>query len=583
MKLAQLERRHPCYDGETLRRYRLLFEGGAAWRRAAREFIPRHDVEPIDVYKRRVKSAKYLNYAAPLVGAFVSWLFTGTLGVRVRDADGQELPEWASSLKEDSNASTDLDVMLGRAMTEALVTQRAFLHVEAAEPPPGLSLAEWQRQGFDRVQVELVPTERITHWSADDEGRFHWLLEREECVELEDFEAVEKRVIEWTLWRANAAPRKWRLEIDPSRTLDANTDVPEVTQTAELPARAGVPFVCLTLPRELWLLNLAADPIVAINEKRNALSWAIDRVCYAMPVLYSASRKPVGALGAGYFLQLGANDKLDYPAPPSTPFDVIENHIRSLKDELYRVTQQMAAGVDNNAAAIGRSGDSKSVDAEATTIVLRKLGALVRDACERVYDLAAGLLGQQERFAAYGLDSFRLESVGSVVEVISGVELAQVQSPTLRAELHKQLAARALPHVPTDVLAKINAEIDRTQPAIEASSDPTSDAEPIGDAANAAPPTDASKVADLAFNGAQISSLVDVVKSAALGEIPRDSAKAIIVLSFPTIDDSEAERVLGSIGKGFEPAAPQPLGKPEASTAPMQGAARQPPSTTGEG
>lgn len=502
MKLAQLERRHPKYDGETLRRYRLLFEGGAEWHRCAKEFLPRHDVEPSAVYKRRLKSARYLNYAAPLVGAFVAWLFTSSSGVRVRGSDGDELPEWASSLKEDSNGRTDLDEMLSRAMTEALVTGRAFLHVEAAEPPPGLTLAEWQRQGYDRVQVETVHTERVTHWSTDGEGRFHWLLEREECVEMETFDAPEKRVIEWTLWSATESPRKWKLEVDPSKPLDPNIDVPEVTQEErdELEARPGVPFVCLDVPRNLWLLNLIADPVCAINEKRNALSWAIDRVCYAMPVLYSASKKPIGAMGAGYFLQLGANDRLEYPAPPSTPFDVIEAHIAGWKDELYRVAQQMAAGVDNNAAAVGRSGDSKAVDAEATTIVLRKLGALVRDALERIYDMAADLLGQPERFAAYGLDSFKLESVGSIVEVISGVELASVQSPTLRAELHKQLASRALPHVPTEVLSKINAEID---------------------AANAA-------------------------------------------------SDSE-------------PAQPQPSGQPEATTAPTQDAARQPPSTTGGG
>lgn len=583
MKLAQLERRHPDFDGETLRRYRLLFEGGVAWRRAAKEFLPRHDVEPSAVYKRRLKSAKYLNYAAPLVGAFVAWLFTSTSGVRVRGSDGDELPEWASSLKEDSNGRTDLDEMLARAMTEALVTGRAFLHVEAAEPPPGLTLAEWQRRGYDRVQVEIVPTEHVTHWSADDEGRFHWLLEREECVELETFDAPEKRVIEWTLWSATEPPRKWKLELDPSKAIDPNTDVPEVTtqERDELEARPGVPFVCLDVPRNLWLLNLIADPVCAINEKRNALSWAIDRVCYAMPVLYSASKKPIGAMGAGYFLQLGANDKLEYPAPPSTPFDVIEAHVAGWKDELYRVAQQMAAGVDNNAAAVGRSGDSKAVDAEATTIVLRKLGALVRDALERIYDMAADLLGQPERFAAFGLDSFKLESVGSLVEVISGVELAAVRSPTLRAELHKQLASRALPHVPTSVLSKINAEIDG--PQIDEAA-PSADAPATNNAdAGATASSDASKVADLAFNGAQIASLVDVVTKAALGDIPRDSAKAIIVLSFPTIDDAEAERVLGSIGKGFEPAQPQPSGQPEATTAPTQGAARQPPSTTGEG
>jgi len=505
MKIAQLERRHPDYDGETLRRYELLFEGGAKWRKHAKEFLPRHDVEPVEVHKRRLESARYLNYAAPIVGAFASWLFTGTVGVRVRGAEGDELPEWASGLKENASGRTDLDVLLGQSVSAALVSQRAFWKVEAAEPPPGLSLAEWQSQGFGRVQLCCVPTERVTHWHADDEGRFHWLVEREECVELERFDGDEQRVVEWTLWSATEAPRKWRLVVDPRKPPTPETDVPEVSgdERAELPTRPGVPFVCLSLPRELWALNLIADPIIAITQKRAALSWAIDRVCYAMPVLYSASRKPVGAMGAGYFLQLGKDDRFEYPAPPSTPFDVIENHISTLKDELYRVSQQMAAGVDNNAAAIGRSGDSKRTDAEATVVVLRKLGALVRDAVERTFDLAAELLGVSERFAAFGLDSFRLEDVGSIVEVISGVELAGVQSPTLKAELHKQLASRALPHAPTAVLSKIHAEID---------------------AANAV---------------------------------------------------AEVESV--------EPIQPQTSGQPENDTAPTQGAARQPPSTTGEG
>jgi len=586
VKYGQLERQHPDYDGDTLRRYRLLFEGGKAWRKCAHEFIHRHDVEPQDVYKRRLKSALYLNYAAPLVGSFTSWLFTGTLGLRVRGTEAQELPEWAAALKEDANGSTDLDVMLGRAVTEALVTQRAFLHVEAAEAPPGMTLAEWKRGGFDRVQVELVPTEQVTHWDADDEGRFRWLVEREECVELERFDGPEARTIEWTLYSATEAPRKWKLVVDPKQPPTPDTDVPEVTneERAELGSMPGVPFVCMTIPRELWLLNLIADPIVGITQKRNALSWAIDRVCYAMPVLYTSSKKPVGAMGAGYFLQLGADDKLDYPAPPSTPFDVIEAHIATLKDELYRVSQQMAAGVDNNAAAVGRSGDSKSADAEATTVVLRKLGSVVRDAVERLYDLAAGILGQPERFASYGLDSFKIEDVTGIVEVISGVELAQVKSPTLRAELHKQLAARALPHAPTDVLSKISAEIDTTAAVVDPmaqDSESADSANVSGDTVAAPAATDASKVADLAFNGAQIQSLVDVVKSAALGEIPRDSAKAIIVLSFPTIDDSEAERVLGSIGRGFESSGTQPDNANPNPTAPVKGEARPTAPTTG--
>lgn len=486
MKLALLERRHPELDAPTLERYRLLVDGGAALRRRMREVLPRHDVEPAEVYARRVAAAGYLNYAAPIVNALASWLFTGPSGVRTEGTESEDLPAWAGALRDRATGTEDLAMFLRRRVADALVARRAYWQVEAPDAPPGLSMAEWQRRGLDRVRLRPVPTAEVTHWSRDDEGRFVWLLERTECVELESFLGTERRVLEWTLWSHSAPPRRWRLELDPKRPPTPETEVPETPET-ELPRTPGVPFVCLDLPLELWMMNLVADPLVEITRKRNALSWAIDRVCYAMPVLYSASKKPVSAMGAGYLLQLGKDDKLEFPAPPSTPFDVIEAHIRALKDELYRVVQQMAAGVENNAAAVGRSGESKSADARSTEVVLRALGALVRDAMERTFDLAAERLGVSERFSAFGLDTFALESVASLVEVIEGVERAGLTSPTLRTELRKDLARRALPHAPGTVLAAIDAEIvgAATDPAT-AHRSPTA---PIPGAARPSPPT----------------------------------------------------------------------------------------------
>ena len=575
MKLALLERKHAHYDRETIERYRLLFEGGRAIRARMHEFIQRNDVEPEAVYRRRVRAATYINYAAPIVNALASWLFTGPFGVRANEVESDDLPEWAGALRDRATGTQDIAAFLGRRVADALVAGRSFWKVEAAEAPPGITVADWRRQGLDKLQLCDVPAARVPHWHRDDEGRFRWLLEREECVELESFDAEERRVIEWTLWSASAPPRRWRLVVDPTKPTTPETDVPEVSDP-ELPQRPGVPFVSLDLPVELWMLNLVADPLVEITRKRNALSWAIDRVCYAMAVLYSSARKPINAMGAGYYLQLGKDDKLEYPAPPSTPFDVIESHVSKLKDELYRVVQQMAAGVDNNAASVGRSGESKTADAQSTQIVLIKLGALVRDALEQTFNLAAELLGQPERFSAYGLDRFNLESVGSLVEIVAGVSLAGVESRTLRSELHKQLASRALPHAPASVIAKISSEIDAT-PTLDAETDESDDetkdsGETKPDVSAVDQPIDATKVADLAFNGAQTGTMLDVVKSAAKGEIPRESAIAILMLAFPSIDSTEAEQVLGSIGKGFAPAD---------ETTPKPGAARQPPPTTG--
>lgn len=66
----------------------------------------------------------------------------------------------------------------------------------------------------------------------------------------------------------------------------------------------------------------------------------------------------------------------------------------------------------------------------------------------------------------------------------------------------------------------------------------------------AAPAPNAPKLADTALNGAQITSLIDVLKTAAAGELPRDSVVAIIRRGF-NMDLAAVEEILGTIGKGF--------------------------------
>ncbi len=58
-----------------------------------------------------------------------------------------------------------------------------------------------------------------------------------------------------------------------------------------------------------------------------------------------------------------------------------------------------------------------------------------------------------------------------------------------------------------------------------------------------------------AMNGAQISSLVDVVKTAARGEISRESARAVIALAFQ-LSAKDADTILGP--EGFVPTKSQP-------------------------
>jgi uncharacterized protein len=65
-------------------------------------------------------------------------------------------------------------------------------------------------------------------------------------------------------------------------------------------------------------------------------------------------------------------------------------------------------------------------------------------------------------------------------------------------------------------------------------------------------------VQQTAFNGAQIQSLVEIVKAVANGEIPRESGVAALEVSLP-ITRQQAEQLIGDAGTDrFEPAQPEP-------------------------
>ena len=71
------------------------------------------------------------------------------------------------------------------------------------------------------------------------------------------------------------------------------------------------------------------------------------------------------------------------------------------------------------------------------------------------------------------------------------------------------------------------------------------------------PPADEQPLAQTAFTGVQIQQLVDISQQVATGILPRDSAIEIILQAFPTIDRTEAERIVPEQGSAMVEEEPQ--------------------------
>jgi len=471
VNLKQLSRTHADYDAALLKRHSDLFAGGEQFAKNVSDYLYQNDREPLAVYKKRcgVAGDAYVNYCAPIVNYFSSWLMTSELAFRT---DPEQVDEFYDEFKEDcDDQGSDLTNFAKHAFVEALKSGTAFWRVEfPSPPPPGAEpqvLSDWKKSGLGRAIIVRVPTENVTNWMRDQYG-YVWLCEHAKESALVDPSDDEETVTAtWTFWRRDGEHRRYQVEYPASRPPLPTNTIPEVDLENNWGQIVGIPVVQLELPRELWVMNLISGPQLENWRKRVGLSWAIDRTCYAMPVFSMKDRKKPPTMGAGYYITIGLDDKASYLSPPANTFDIVKAYAEDLKDEIHRVTNQMARGVDNNAASVGRSGTSKDIDDRQTEIVLSGFGIHVRHAIENTLDLIAQGRGADADigFHVTGLDNYHVTDAATFVTMLGTLSTAGVppiQSVTHQREMQKMASRVLLPALDEPRRADIEAEIDKS-------------------------------------------------------------------------------------------------------------------------
>jgi len=125
-----------------------------------------------------------------------------------------------------------------------------------------------------------------------------------------------------------------------------------------------------------------------------------------------------------------------------------------------------------------------------------------------------------------------------------------------------------------DVEARTQAlEVDRELAADPEGIDPATGTTPVAD-----DPGDP-KVQDTALNGAQVTSMLEIVTAVASGQIPRSTGVQMLTLAFQ-MTTAEAEKLMGETGAGFVPAAssvPPQLQQPPPPPPPPASAPTAPP------
>jgi hypothetical protein len=479
MELRKLQRTHADYDPAMLARYHDIVAGGIQFQRNVKHYLPKHDVEPASVYKRRCDAAHYLGYVSPIVHYFASWLFSSPLTFESDPADSDEF--WSAFKEDTTGRGVDLDQFLRARFLEAVTERSSYWRVQLPDPS-GVDidvLADYEAAGLGRATLDAIDARCITNWRCDDDGRWLWVLEHHCDTGLDDLADEYPTTREsWTQWFADGTAKRWEADYQREKR---PIEIPEVAPPYN-PCRA-IPIVQLTMPDELWIVNHLASGQLEHFRKSNALSWSIDRTCYAMPYFFLKDRRKPPDMGAGYYGILGIEEKVEWPAPPAAPFQTVQEYMARLKDELHRVTHQMAMGVENNAAAVGRSGASKQADNAATEIVLSAFGRVLREPVEQTFDLISRARARPGQKASIwyigGMDKYKIHDSASILADAVALESMNIPSATLRRENFKRAGLAVIVDADEGIKETVVKEIDEGVSAEEFQRTPVD--EPDGD------------------------------------------------------------------------------------------------------
>jgi hypothetical protein len=462
--IAQLSQRNPSVDVDELADLRALYSGGKAFRRRLGTFLPKRPHEPSSFYEIRSREAVYRNYIAPIIDHFSSMLFMSRPVAVAKDEDGEpvtDTDEFYNRFRDDCDRSgEDVDAVLKSILTDAMVVRHGWvrLHHASDDGPEPQTRAEFEARSLGDCWLQTVRHEDVLDWDLDESGRLAWVLTHRIEARRGSLSEGHETIIEtWEHLLPDVADT-YRIQYKRGEKPAPETDVPRV---ASVPHRFGaVPMVCMALHEGLWIAHRLESPQLAHFRLSNAQQWGMFMTCYAQPVYKLRDMDNIPTMGANWGIMIGAEESVEWIAPPSSPYEALGRAITEHKDELFRIAQNLALGVENNAASVGRSAESKMADAQATKVALIAYSRVVKETMERIYDLVSAARGDDYEWSIEGLDDFAAADIGSLVDVLGAVETSGgIPSKTFNVEMKSRIAEALLPDVSQQTKQMIRNEI----------------------------------------------------------------------------------------------------------------------------
>ena len=489
MQYKTLKQKHPSYDAKLWHLLDHLYEGGFGVEHILDKLLPCGVNERDDMWRARQKGASYVNYFASIVDFFASGLFSSKLSMMPAETIDAENTALFDAFAEDADGERgDIQTLARAAFTEALVKKVAYIAVDLPVPEvEPQNRVEEDAMGVTTPRAFLLDPASVFDWAMADDGTFEWIIMSRIVAERSSPEDSRgKGALEFKVWSMVETPEGPRAAFEVfSWTIGDKkepADEDELVQVREgITSFRTIPVIKLELPMGLWIGNKIGPMVIEHFQRRTELVSSEKKSLLAIPfvkrgpemgpphgAIPSATQRqtdrgedPAGTFVRKGWVELGADDELGFAEPAGAAYSLVDQQLKDLVDEIYRIVHQMAQSVSATSSALGRSGDSKEEDRHATGIVLKEFGRIVRLAAVRLFDTIAAAVGDDIFWQAEGLDEFKLWDRATVLEEALQVKQVKIDSPTFKKQHQTQVALRLLGETTPEIESAIREEIEK--------------------------------------------------------------------------------------------------------------------------
>lgn len=473
MQLQQLNSQNSCYKPELFNRYRCLYNGGVLFRENIKKFLLKNNNEEQTVYLRRCQESSYRSYVGPIIDHFGSQVFTAPYCIRPTQSNQKDgygnpslvdnLDEFYPEFKEDCDLKgTDLSSFMKHQLITSLVLGKSYWLIDLPEKSEEIkTLADYQENDLGRARLVDIEPESVIDYEIDDFGEFEYVVLH--YKEYRRPTILDSRNICTETWKIYFTDHVeiYQIVYDPKKKQLKPTD--EITLIDSFQHSFNkVPIICMDLPMGFWLMDRVAEAQIQHFRLSAALGWSLLRSAYPMIVFNIKDNDSLPNTGAGQGIIMNIDEKASYVEPGGSSYSVLQKEINDQKDEIYRVSQQMANSADNSAGSLGRSGESKVQDQQATEICCKTYGTIVREAIEKTFELISDARGDENiKFSIEGLNQYSFADPTIVIANAQQLKALSIPSETFYKELNSQLVEASLkPDTKQEVKDKIRQEIE---------------------------------------------------------------------------------------------------------------------------